>query len=1122
MPIAPKLNKYAIQDGEQVFDSLHQSPPKDGIRDIEDQPEITRGADELFIKQIEVEISSSATFRKYAFKPFYHPYVCAMIKQLNRYGIGGLLDPKPDSEAGLDLLRQQAKNASFDFETYYQPTNDLVDANYPKEGFDFDFDSPYGIYNWELFFHAPLHIATHLTQNQKFEDAQKWLHYIFNPTEVEDPRESDGVTPIPAPARFWKVKPFFEYESQRGATGGEVAEVLAKMSEGSVAFQRQLDQWMKNPFQPHTIARLRVVAYMKSVVMKYIDNLIQWGDSLFRRDTIESINEATQLYLLASQILGPKPVRVQNDTTVVKSLGDVVDGATISDSIVDMESELGTLTSDQDVDLDKSLNAFNSVLLFCTQPNEKLLEYWDTVADRLFKIRHCMNIEGVTRTLALFEPPIDPALLVRASAAGLDINAVLNDISGGSIPHYRFRVLIQKAQELCSDVKSLGQSLLSAMEKRDAEELAQLRAGQEVTLLKAIRQIKKQSIAENQETIESLKHAKELAEIRKKYYSSRKYMNRSEKQQLKRMDRSLQLKFSSQGVGLLAGVVGQISDFEVGLAGAFGSPFVTASGGGNTLFRGLQGAMGALNALSEVESNKAAKSGIKGGYERRKDDWQLQVELAEKELEQIERQITGAEIRLAISERDLENQDMQIEQSSEVQKFMKDKYTNKDLYNWMSRQISSLYFQSYQLAYDVAKMAEKSFEHELAKEDTTYIKFGHWDSLKAGLLAGEKLQGDLRRLEVAHLEQNQREYELTKHVPLSMLSPNQLIDLRETGTCEFYIPEVLFDLDQPGQYMRRIKSVRLTIPAVTGPYTNVNAKLTLLANRRRKNTKDVDTAADYAWSADDSRFVSDVGGIQAVAISSAQNDAGLFELNFQDERYLPFEGAGAISHWRLELPAEHRQFDYDTISDVVVHISYTAREGGNRMKAAAVGNIEAGLNAFANELADSGQIQQKLFSLKTHFPNALRRLLQPISDQDYQEAQVAIKKEHFPYFLKNMSIDSGAGSSGALLRLIVKQKDGASINLSTFNTLNATVLDSQDTVVGGATAADTALVAAVAEDPIQIAAADFTPSTANTSWLDTFTIRFKHSTPAQLENVLNSSEIEDIYLLIDYSVSTPS
>ena len=65
------------------------------------------------------------------------------------------------------------------------------------------------------------------------------------------------------------------------------------------------------------------------------------------------------------------------------------------------------------------------MLYFCIPANEKLLGYWDTVADRLYKIRHCMNIDGVVRQLALFEPPIDPGVLVKAVAAGLDINAAL-------------------------------------------------------------------------------------------------------------------------------------------------------------------------------------------------------------------------------------------------------------------------------------------------------------------------------------------------------------------------------------------------------------------------------------------------------------------------------------------------------------------------------------------------------------------------------------------------------------------------------------------------------------------------------------------------------------------------
>src|SRR5262249_26361296 len=66
----------------------------------------------------------------------------------------------------------------------------------------------------------------------------------------------------------------------------------------------------------------------------------------------------------------------------------------------------------------------------------------------------------------------------------------------------------------------------------------------------------------------------------------------------------------------------------------------------------------------------------------------------------------------------------------------------------------------------------------------------------------------------------------------------------------------------------------------------------------------------------------------SVATSTAQNDAGVFELSFRDERYMPFEGLGAISQWHLTLPKSFRQFDYQAIKDVTLSISYTAEQDG--------------------------------------------------------------------------------------------------------------------------------------------------------------------------------------------------
>ena len=211
-------------------------------------------------------------------------------------------------------------------------------------------------------------------------------------------------------------------------------------------------------------------------------------------------------------------------------------------------------------------------------------------------------------------------------------------------------------------------------------------------------------------------------------------------------------------------------------------------------------------------------------------------------------------------------------------------------------------------------------------------------------------------METNYLDKNKREYEITKHVSLALLDPLALIRLRATGVCDFEIPEVLYDVDYAGQYFRRMKSVSISLPCIAGPYTSVSAKLSLINNKYRKNTNP-DNLAATGYTEDpgnDERFIYNVGSIQSIAASNAQNDSGVFELNFRDERYLPFEGTGAISSWRLELPTEARQFDYNTISDVVVHIKYTAREGGSGLKNLANTSLRDNMTAIKQQLGQNG------------------------------------------------------------------------------------------------------------------------------------------------------------------------
>ena len=65
-------------------------------------------------------------------------------------------------------------------------------------------------------------------------------------------------------------------------------------------------------------------------------------------------------------------------------------------------------------------------------------------------------------------------------------------------------------------------------------------------------------------------------------------------------------------------------------------------------------------------------------------------------------------------------------------------------------------------------------------------------------------------------------------------------------------------------------------------------------------------------------------GVKKIATSSALCDCGKFNFNFKTEKYLPFEGAGLDSQWKLTINACDN-FSKDYITDIVIYISYSAR-----------------------------------------------------------------------------------------------------------------------------------------------------------------------------------------------------
>ena len=506
-------------------------------------------------------------------------------------------DPHGDAFLGtvqFSLLGVAVNAGSTVFETTYDPNiTYIARKTFPRENVDFSPTGAYSIYNWELFFHIPLLIATSLSQNQQFENAQKWFHYIFNPTTSS----TDAI-----PQRHWNCLPFYECEPWDETTG-QIQNLLYEPASGGPSAQPSLcgqsvaDQiyaMNNDPFNPFVIGRMRTVAFRMKVVMAYLDNLIAWGDSLFGQNTRESINEATQIYVLAKEILGPRPTQIAqrgeiqdytyNDLRTLYGFGP------LNNALVQMENDLPYLTTSStsgSTALSSALSMASRSLYFCVPPNNILLGYWDTVDDRLYKIRHCMNIQGVVEQLPLFAPPISPALLVQAAAAGVDLSSVLSNMSAGT-PFYRFSVMVQKALELCAEVRSLGAALLSALEKQDAEALSLLRATQEIKLLTAMQHMKQSAVDEANANLIALNDSLAVMQGRQQYYQGliKDGLSSYENAQISGLNAALPLQSISQDIEKGGSALAATPTFSFGVDGFGGTPSATMSMGGSKSGRG--------------------------------------------------------------------------------------------------------------------------------------------------------------------------------------------------------------------------------------------------------------------------------------------------------------------------------------------------------------------------------------------------------------------------------------------------------------------------------------------------------------------------------------------------------
>ena len=400
---------------------------------------------------------------------------------------------------------------------------------------------------------------------------------------------------------------------------------------------------------------------------------------------------------------------------------------------------------------------------------------------------------------------------------------VLADASS-TLPYYRFKVMVAKAIEIVRDVQQVGKSLLEAIEKQDAETLAQLRAVHEktaFTMQKTVFDIEGTELEKEYESIqveqENLEQEKSEQE---EFYKPIKLDELYEKA----MEGVKKVQETVENVKKAASAAYKIPDIGIGaIANGLGGPsFESVAQGGTKMAENLVNKAESYVSRFAQRQISAAKTKLKAEAERTLQNWTMKKTEKSNQGKVLEKKKIAAEIKIDYNKKQTENLEREIEHKDEIYNHLCEKYSNKELYGWLKKETGTIYKTLFQLAVKVARKAEKCYHFEIGDTDEnpktakTFIKGSgsYWNGLHSGLLAGEKLLADLHAMEVAYLENDRNELEITRPVSLWELEnrtelykdeesvPTPLQNLKDDGYCEFSIPELLYKIDFPNQYFR--------------------------------------------------------------------------------------------------------------------------------------------------------------------------------------------------------------------------------------------------------------------------------------------------------------------------------
>jgi hypothetical protein len=639
------------------------------------------------------------------------------------------------------------------------------------------------------------------------------------------------------------------------------------------------EHWLIDSLNPHKLANLRQTdpglnSYCRFTLMSLARCFIEHGDNEFTTDTGESLTRARSLYLTAQALL----------------------------SLPDLDPPI-VLPPPQPQ---------NQVL-----PNPILEILRQRVEAQLVKLRQGRNIAGMKRQI---EIPVPRSVAGDLPTIGPEGQLVIPGARPILHPTpYRYAVLIERSKQLINIAQQMEANFLATLEKRDKESYDLLQAGYSLQVAREGEVLQQRRFEETQENTALARLQQDRVKLLQDTYQQwiDAGLNEFENQMIDAYTRSAIARTCATFFGTLAQIAqAQTTAAAGGATGAAAAAVPAAV----TAVMAMGGYM--ASSIAITAETQAQIASINASQERRKQEWQLQKNLADKD-----KLITDKQVDIALDHEQIAKQEQQIAkiqvaQANAVAQYLARKFTNAELYDWMSRILGEVYSYFLQQATVIAQLAQSQLSFERQEIAPAFIQADYWQSPsevgegkspdRQGLTGSARLLEDIHKLDQYAFETNKRKLNLSQTFSLSQLFPYEFLLFRETGVLPFKTPMRLFDEGFPGHYLRLIKQVRTSVVALIPPNQGIRATLT--ASGISRTVTGGDLFQEVIIRRDP----------ELVALTSPTNANGVFELDTQSEMLLPFETMGVDTTWEFQMPRPANPFDFRTIADVLITIDYTA------------------------------------------------------------------------------------------------------------------------------------------------------------------------------------------------------